>query len=53
MTAHQELRVTMTQDMPDNVRRAIRRDSHLALGCGFAFALLVVSALIIYLLAAA
>ena len=33
-------------------REAIRRDSQLALGCGFAFALLVVAALILVELAA-
>lgn len=36
---------------PSVVRQRIRRDSHLALGCGFAFALAVVAVLIIYVLA--
>ncbi len=30
--------------------RIIRRDSHLALGCGFAFALTAVAAIILYTL---
>jgi len=34
-------------------RSAIRRDSHLALGCGFAFALLVVGTLVVIYLAGA
>lgn len=39
--------------MPESpaTRERIRRDSHLALGCGFAFALLIVAGLIIFELA--
>ena len=39
----------MTEPMPR--REKIRQESHLALGCGFGFALLVVSVLIVLLLA--
>lgn len=34
-------------------RETIRKDSHLALGCGFAFALLVVGTLVVIYLASA
>lgn len=34
----------------DELQQTIRRDSHLALGCGLTFALVTVSALIIYVL---
>ena len=37
----------------DPVHDQIRKDSHLALGCGFAFALAVVVVLIVYLLVTA
>jgi uncharacterized protein YjeT (DUF2065 family) len=41
--------------MPDraSARAAIRKDSHLALGCGFGIALVVVGALVVYLLVTA
>lgn len=37
----------------DDLDERTRRDSHLALGCGFAFALTVVGVLIVYILATA
>ncbi|HLT20000.1 MAG TPA: hypothetical protein VKZ96_11130 [Thermomicrobiales bacterium] len=40
-------------DRDEAATREIRRDNHLALGCGFAFALIVISALIIYILVSA
>jgi hypothetical protein len=42
-----------SDDTQESVKRAeerIRRDSHLAFGCAFAVALVVVSGLLIYLL---
>ncbi|CAN5502425.1 hypothetical protein BH23CHL2_BH23CHL2_23760 [soil metagenome] len=36
---------------PGDARKIIRRDSHIALGCGFGLALLIVGALAILLLA--
>ena len=37
-------------DEPQRQREVIRRDSHLALGCGFGLALIIVAALIVLLL---
>lgn len=41
----------MTTSDPGDARKIIRKDSHLAFGCGFGLALLIVGALTILLLA--